>query len=167
LFLEKEFPMLCNIACAAEYHLHSDPSVTLIKLRVFEEKLIDYIIEEHDLEKPYENTLHTRIKLLEDEKVLPPNVSSLVHNIKYKGNQAAHDSKGSIDDAKTILMSAFKVAKWFYQTYSAENKNIADLKFHIPPNLDARHALHELEKNFAALEEKFIVLIFCLEKYLI
>ena len=159
LFLEHEFPILFNIGCAAEYNLHSDPVTTLWKLRVFEEKLIEYLFEEHNLEKPRENTLHNRIRILEDERILQPNIASLIHNIKHKGNIAAHDSKGSLDDAKAILFSAFKVAKWFYQTYSAENKNIADLKFGIPPVQDARHALHELEKNFAELEQKFNALL--------
>lgn len=116
-------------------------------------------MEEHDLEKPYNDTLHTRIVLLEDERIIQPNIASLIHAIKQKGNAAAHDSKGSVEEAKTILMSAFKVAKWFYQTYSQANNNIADLKFSIPPNKDARHALHELEKNFAALEKEFKALM--------
>lgn len=159
LFLEKEFSILFSIGCAAEYHLYSDPSIALLKLRVLEEKIVDYLFEEHNLEKPRENTLHNRIRILEDEKIFLPNIASLIHGIKQKGNLAAHESKGSLDDAKTILMSAFKVAKWFYQTYSSENKNIADLKFNLPPNKDSRHALHELEKNYKELEEKFNALL--------
>ncbi len=158
-FLETEFPILFNIACSAEYNLHSDPVTALWKLRVFEEKIVDYLFEEHNLEKPRENTLHNRTRVLEDERILQPNIASLIHNIKQKGNIATHESKGTLEDAKTILFSAFKVAKWFYQTYSAENKNICDLKFSIPPNQDARHALHELEKNFADLEQKFKALL--------
>lgn len=159
LFLEKEFSILFSIGCAAEYHLYSDPSIALLKLRVLEEKMVDYLFEEHSLEKPRENTLHNRIRILEDEKIFLPNIASLIHGIKQKGNLAAHESKGSLDDAKTMLMSAFKVTKWFYQTYSIENKNITELKFSLPPNLDSRHALHELEKNYKELEEKFNALL--------
>ena len=154
-FLEKEFPILFNIASAAEFNLHADPGTALWKLRVLEEKIVDYLIEEHNLEKPYNDSLHTRILLLEAERILQPNIASLVHAIKKKGNEAAHHSRGTIDDAKTMLLSAFKVSKWFYQSYSAENSNIADLKFRMPDNLDARHALSELEKNYKDLEEKF------------
>ena len=159
IFLKKEFPILLNIGSAAEYHLYSDPAVTLTKLRVLEEKMVDYLFEEHGLEKPYDNTLHARLRMLEDEKIILPNVASLLQNIKHKGNIAAHESKGSLDDGKTILFSAFKVAKWFYQTYSAENKDITDVKFSLPPNVDTRQALNELEKNYAALEEKFKALL--------
>jgi type I restriction enzyme R subunit len=158
-FLEKEFPILFNIGSAAEYHLHTDPSVTLTKLRQFEEKMVEYLFEEHHLDKPYDDNLHNRIRVLENDNIIQSNIASLIHNIRQKGNQAAHDSKGSIDDAKTILFSAFKVAKWFYQTYSTENKNIDDVKFSPPANLDARHVLRELEKSHAELEEKFKALL--------
>lgn len=158
-FLEREFPILYNIGGAAEYNLYSDPAISLLKLRVFEEKMVDYLFEEHNLDKPYDNTLHNRIRLLEDEKLLLPNIASLIHSIKHKGNIAAHESKGSLEDAKTMLMSAFKVAKWFYQTYSNENLNITDLKFSLPPNQDSRYALNELEKNYKVLEEKFKALL--------
>src|SRR5690606_47936 len=143
-FLAKEFPILFNIATAAEYNLYTDPATTLWKLRVFEEKIVDFLFEEHGLERPYNDTLHTRILLLEDERIIQPNIASLIHSIKHKGNAAVHDSRGTVEDAKTILFSAFKVAKWFYQSYSTDNHNIADLKFSMPPNLDARHALNEL-----------------------
>lgn len=159
IFLENEFPILFNTGCAAEYNLHTDPGTALWKLRLLEEKIVDYIIEEHRLERPYEDTLHNRIRLLEEERIIQPNIASLMHGIKHKGNQAVHDARATVDDAKTILMSAIKVVKWFYQTYSAENKNIADLKFSIPANLDARHALHELEKSYKELEEKFHALM--------
>lgn len=159
IFLENEFPILFNIGQAAEYNLHSDAVVTLFKLRLLEEKIVDYLFEEHNLNRPYEDTLHNRLRQLEEERIVQPNIVSLLHGIKHKGNQAVHGSKGSIEDAKTILFSSFKIAKWFYQTYSAENKNIADLKFHIPAELDARHALNELEKNFEELEQKFNALL--------
>lgn len=158
-FLEREFPILFNLACSAEYNLHTDAPVSLIKMRVLEEKIVEYIFEEHNLDKPYDNTLHNRIRILEDERIVAPNISSLLQGIKHKGNIAAHESRGSLDDAKTTLMSAFKVAKWFYQTYSSENKNITDLKFSLPHNQDSRHALHELEKNYKVLEEKFNALL--------
>jgi type I restriction enzyme R subunit len=159
LFLEREFPILYNIGATAEHNLHTDPVTALWKLRVLEEKMIEYIFEEHNLDKPRENSLHNRIRVLEDEKILQYNIASLLHNIKHKGNVAVHESKGTLDDAKTMLFSAFKVAKWFYQSYSAENRNVADLKFTLPSHVDAHKALSELEKNFADLEVKFKLLL--------
>ncbi|MBT1706331.1 type I restriction-modification system endonuclease [Chryseosolibacter indicus] len=158
-FLEREFPLLFNTACSAEYNLHTDPVTALFKLRQFGEKLVAFIFETHGFETIADDTFHNRIRVLEDEGTLPPNIASLLHNIKHRGNIAVHQNKGTLDDAKTILFSAFKLGKWFYETYSEENKNISDHKFSIPRNLDARHALHELEKEYGSLEAKFNALL--------
>lgn len=161
-FLEKEFPVLHNIASAAEYNLYSDPVTALFKLRLFGEKITNFVYETHSLAaraEPAEASFHNKIKILEDEAIYQSNIASLVHTIKHRGNIAVHQSKGTVDEAKTILFSAFKLAKWFYESYSEENLKIGDLKFSPPPNLDARHALHELEKQFSSLEGKFNALL--------
>lgn len=154
-FLQEEFPILHNIACSAEYNLHSDSVTALFKLRQFGEKLTTFVFENHNLDSPAENTFHNRIQILEDEGIIQSNVSSLLNNIKHKGNIAVHQSKGSLDDAKTILLSAFKLGKWLYETYSQQNKDISNQRFAIPSNIDDSKALQKLEQEFAALEIKF------------
>jgi type I restriction enzyme, R subunit len=112
-FLEKEFPILFNITSSAEFNLQTDPVTALFKLRQFGEKLTVYIFDTHSLDTPAEDTFHNRIRALEDEGILQFNVASLLNNIKHRGNIAVHQSKGSVEDAKTILFSAFKLGKWF------------------------------------------------------
>lgn len=158
-YLESEFPLLFNIAQAAELHLHDDPVTCLFKLRQFGEKLSELLFEEHRLEFPYDNTFHNRLKTLEFESILPANIQDLFHTIRSKGNKAVHDSDGSIDDAKGTLHSSFKIAKWFYETYSEEMKDVSGLRFHVPEKLDARHALHELSIQYQELEERFAKLL--------
>jgi type I restriction enzyme, R subunit len=154
-YLEQEFPILFNIGQAAECNLHTDPVTCLFKLRLFAEKLSEYIFTKHKLEYPYKNTFHNRLKTLELEGILPDAVKDLLHSIKNKGNLAVHDSIGSPEDAKSILFSTFKISKWFYQVYGDEQNKIADLKFHLPENLDARHALHVLKTQHDELQQKF------------
>ncbi len=154
-YLETEFPILFNIGQAAEFNLHEDPVTCLFKLRQFGEKLTEILFEEHHLEFPYENTFHNRLKTLEFEGILPSAVKDLFHAIKGKGNVAVHQNKGTLEDAKGTLFLSFKISKWFYQSYSEENKEISQLKFHVPEKLDTRHALHELESNYEALQQKF------------
>jgi type I restriction enzyme R subunit len=153
-FLKEEFPILFNIASSAEHYLHSDPVAALFKLRQFGEKLTAYILDVYGLDAPAEDTFHNRIKILEDEGVFQANVASLLHNIKHRGNVAVHQSRGSIDDAKTILFSAFKVAKWFYESFSEQNRDVSSVKFSMPAQFDARQALDKLEKEYA-LETRF------------
>lgn len=154
-FLQKEFALLHNLAAAAEYNLYTDPVGALVKLRQFGEKLTEFVFETHQFDGLAEPNFHAKIKVLEEENIFQSNIASLVHNIKHRGNIATHQVRGAVDDAKTILFSAFKLAKWFYQSYSEENADIADLKFSPPQNLDARHALNELEKQYASLEARF------------
>lgn len=157
-FLEKEFPLLHNLATAAEYYLYADPGASLMKLRQFGEKLTAYVFDTHQLGDAPEG-FHNMIRILEDEGIFPNNIASLAHNIKHRGNVQAHQVKGTVEDAKTILFSSFKLAKWFYQSYSDENRNISDLKFSLPPDEDPRHVLEELRKQHAELEAKFNALL--------
>ena len=154
-YLAQEFPILFNIGQSAEFNLHEDPVTCIFKLRQFTERMTELLFEEHHLDFPYENSLHNRLKVLEMEQFLPSQVKDLMHAIKQKGNLAVHQNKGSLEDAKGLLFSTFKIAKWFYQTYSEENNDLSTVKFHLPENKDARHALHVLEQEYADLQQKF------------
>ncbi|SDC50647.1 type I restriction enzyme, R subunit [Algoriphagus faecimaris] len=154
-FLEKEFPILFNIGQAAEFNLHQDHVTCLFKLRQFGERLTEYLFEEHHLDFPYDNTFHNRIKNLELEGVIPSQVKDLLNSIKHKGNIAVHQNKASQKDAEELLFTSFKIARWFYQSYSDENQSLSTVQFQLPPKLDARHALNELEKEHAELQKQF------------
>jgi type I restriction enzyme R subunit len=158
-YLENEFPILFNIGQAAEFNLYQDPVICLFKLRQFGEKLSELLFEEHHLEFPYENSFHNRLKTLEFEGILPAQVKDLLHGIKNKGNLAVHQNKGSIEEAKELLFSSFKIAKWFYQAYSEENDDLTQVRFLVPEKLDTRHALHVLESEYAELQGKFEALL--------
>lgn len=158
-YLENEFPILFNIGQAAEFNLYQDPVICLFKLRQFGEKLSELLFEEHHLEFPYENSFHNRLKTLEFEGILPAQVKDLMHGIKNKGNLAVHQNKGSIEEAKELLFSSFKIAKWFYQAYSEENDDLTQVRFQVPEKLDTRHALHVLESEYAELQGKFEALL--------
>ncbi|WP_158860987.1 type I restriction-modification system endonuclease [Lunatibacter salilacus] len=158
-YLEDEFPILFNIGQAAEFNLYLDPVTCLFKLRQFGEKLSEVLFEEHHLEFPYDNSFHNRLKTLEFEGIIPPQVKDLLHGIKHKGNLAVHQNKGSVEEAKELLFSSFKIAKWFYQAYSEENDDLTQVRFMVPEKLDTRHALHVLEFEYAELQRKFEALL--------
>lgn len=154
-YLEHEFPILFNIGLAAEFNLYQDPVTCLWKLRQFGERVSEMLFELHHLDFPYDNSFHSRLKALEYENILPPQVKDLLHTIKNKGNRAVHDNEGSLEEAKSLLFSTFKIAKWFYQAYSEKNDDLSAEKFHLPENKDARHALYILEEDYAELQQKF------------
>ncbi len=154
-YLAEEYPILFNTGQAAEYNLYTDPITSLFKLRQFGEKLTEILFEEHHLEFPRENSFHTRLKTLQYESVLPFQVKDLLFIVKNKGNTAVHENRGTIDEAKSCLFSAFKIAKWFYQTYGSNPQVIDELTYRTPENLDARHALSILEEEHKKLEANF------------
>lgn len=153
--LESEFPLLYNLCQAAEYNLYQDPITSLFKLRQFVERFTETLFEEHCIEFPRENTIHNRLKTLENEGYIQDNIKDLLFIIKNKGNIAVHDMKGSLDDAKGALYSTFVVSKWLYSTYAFRQEDISTLRFKVPEKLDSRHALHELEQQHEELKQKF------------
>ena len=159
-FLEAEYPLLFNLGQSAELLYHQDAPSCLAKLRVLSEKLTLELFKEHRLPLPrYDDSFHTRLKTLQLEADLPYTINDLFHKLKKKGNEAAHEGTGTQADALLALQTAFKLAKWFYETYSTENRDIFKLVFHEPENLDARHALHQLKGDFEALEKKYTDLL--------
>jgi len=154
-FLEEEFPLLFNLGQSAEYNLHTDPGTALMKLRQFAEHMTELIYESIGMEFPTDNRFQARIQKLSYEKVLPENVKDFFSNVRVKGNAANHTFVGTFEDAKHALFSSFKLGKWFYEAYSVKNHSIDDVKFHVPDNLDARHALNDLEKQHLALQAQF------------
>lgn len=154
-FLEQEFLLLHNLGKAAEYNLHQDAGTSLMKLRQFVEHLTELIYETLGIDFPEDKRFVCKLRKLSDEKILPDNVSELFANVRIKGNSANHEFIGSYDDASQELHSCFKLAKWFYESYSVKNNNLSDVTFIIPENLDARHALTELNKELEALKKAF------------
>jgi len=158
-FLEKEFPLLHTIGISAESYLHSDPVYCLVRLRLFGEKMTEILFDEHALDFPYDNSFHNRLETLKEEKILPLVVKDLFYLLKKRGNQAVHDNIGTQDVAKQGLEEAFKIAKWFYETYSQENQNIYMRTFTVPERTDDTLALQKLEADYKSLEAKLNALL--------
>lgn len=152
-FLETDFPYLQNILESAEYYLHSDPAVSLGKLRTFLEKATGLIIGEHFLELPYDDTLDNRIRLLKREGIInEAKIDNCFYFIRKKGNEAVHGGRIEVKDATLGLLNAFSIAKWLQEVYG-ENGKLPKTGFVQPPDLDARHALHILQQEHDALEK--------------
>ena len=154
-FLESEFPLLNNLAQAAEYNLYQDPSTSLYKLRQYGEYMTEQIFDIYGMELPENNTFQNRVYILRNEGIIPSQVIDQFTILRHKGNDAVHKFKGTPDEAKSSLFAAFKLGKWFYESYSVKNFSIVDLKFKMPADLDPRHALHTLETELAEIKSQY------------
>src|SRR5690606_22409923 len=74
--------------------------------------------------------------------------------LRKQGNDAVHEYTGTTEDATSSLFSAFKLGKWFYESYSVKNMDISDCRVSKPENLDARHALHIPEEESKDLKQQ-------------
>lgn len=158
-FLQDEFSILYNTGVAAEAYLHADPVYCLSKLRLFAEKLTELLFDEHALEFPADNSFHNRLKTLEAENLLPYAIKDLLFRNKKRGNLAVHGGTGTLSEARAGLSEAFNLAKWFYETYSQEQRNVYMLAFREPEPAPDQAALRKLEEEYRALEIRLNTLL--------
>ena len=116
-FLKKRWPELSELGKMSEENLYDDPNITMIKLRTFSEKIVDYMYAYDGLEDPEENTLYNRLTLLEREELIQDEIADIFHSLRIQGNKAVHESYASLSDAKSLLSLSYKVAVWFMQVY--------------------------------------------------
>lgn len=154
-FLEEEYALLYNLAQAAEYNLYQDPTTSLFKLRQYGEYMAKQIFETYGIELPEDTRFQNLIYNLRNQSILPSNVVDHFTILRKQGNDAVHDYIGTTEDATSSLFSAFKLGKWFYESYSVKNRDISNLKFFKPENLDARHALNILEEQNKILKQQY------------
>lgn len=94
--------------------------------------MVETIFEIHQLDFPYEKIPFRRLEMLKDEGLLEDNILSLFHTIRKSGNLAVRSGMLAEESAMGLLFSAFKIAGWFYETYSDVASNISSIKFHPP-----------------------------------
>ena len=154
-FLIEEFPLLSNLAQAAEYNLYQDPGTSLYKLRQYGEYMTEQIFDTYGMDLPETNTFQNRVFILRNQGILPVNVIDYFTILRHKGNYAVHKFKGTTEEATSSLFASFKLGKWFYESYSVKNNAIEALKFKVPANLDTRHVLYTLENELAEIKTRY------------
>lgn len=154
-YLEEEYPLLFNLAQAAEYNLYQDPATSLFKLRQYGEYMAKQIFETYGMDQPEDSKFQNLVYILRNEGILPSNVIDYFSILRKQGNDAVHEYTGTTEDATSSLYSAFRLGKWFYESYSVKNRDISELRFKKPENLDFKLALRELEKENETLRLQY------------
>ncbi len=128
-FLKEKWPILSDLGSLAEEYLYDDPNTAFIKLRIFGEKVIEYIFAYDNLEVPGEDNQFNKLRILEREEIVNGELLDIFHSLRKNGNRAVHESYDSIDDAKILLSLAYKVGSWFIRVYGDDDYQG---KFNIP-----------------------------------
>ena len=117
-FLAEKFPALEKPGLLAEGYLYSDPNACLFKMGILAETIINYMFELDGLTPPnIDNTHANRIKILKREGLLPKEIDNILHALRKKRNDAAHENYDSLDDCKTLLKMTHTLSVWFMQVY--------------------------------------------------
>lgn len=152
----EKIPILANIGKQAENNLYIDPNTTLTKMRLFCEKLVEFIFFEEGLEKPYNDSLNDRLKILKFQSILPDDEISFLHKIKNLGNKAVHEGYSDLESALLSVQLAYRITK--HIAYSYLKIDITRKEFIDPKSL-AKSNIKNVENEYKGLESKFKAII--------
>ena len=159
-FMAEYDETLYKCAVQAERFIFEDPNTTLYKLRQFGELLAQNIAARTGIEILPEDNAYKTIQKLEDNGVLTPKATQILHSIRKTGNQAVHEMKGDPSEALHCLRMARELAIWFHKSFSASP--VVNLGAFIPPpnpkeaEADLTRELDELRKQLAKTEKSGI-----------
>jgi type I restriction enzyme, R subunit len=151
VFLTDRWPLLASLGELAERNLYHDPNTTLLKLRLFGEKMVKYLLALENMSEPEDSRLVSLIHLLEGEDIIDRQLASVFHSLRKAGNKAAHEGYDSFEEAKTQLSLAYNLAVWFMQSYGEWNFEAKPFVLPSPP--DPSEPLEALKQQLEELTQ--------------
>jgi type I restriction enzyme R subunit len=146
-FLSGRWPLLAKNGAYAEKYFYSDTNASILKLRLFAEELINYVLTAYKIDVDKNATQKDKIGLLSGASGINPGVVDLFHIIRINGNKAAHEAFSDMKEAAECLKAAFKLACWFYVKVTGDRDGLP--KF-VPP---AKPVKKEAPYNVIPLEQ--------------
>ncbi|WP_130859228.1 type I restriction-modification system endonuclease [Gracilibacillus phocaeensis] len=117
-FLNTRWPPLAQVATTAERNTYQDPNTCISKFRLFAETMAKYISAFEEVDEPNGMTQVDRLRLLNQEQLLPKAICDLFHLLRKTGNKATHNPLyGTVEEAKTIHHTSFQLAVWYMEVY--------------------------------------------------
>lgn len=124
-FLKEYWKDLAEIGSNAEGYVYSDPNASIIKVGMIAEKIVSYIFSYEQLTKPLEAIQSNLITILKREGLIPETIDNILYTIRRARNEAVHNNKGSVEQAKTVLRLGLNLCCWFMELYG-------DWQFEVP-----------------------------------
>ncbi|MGR8940679.1 MAG: DEAD/DEAH box helicase family protein, partial [Gammaproteobacteria bacterium] len=121
-FIRSQRPEIADLGGFAEYHLYTDPSSSLIKLRALAEQAVKSIYHLERLPRLYRPQL---IDFINDASFQEVANKTLIHNLNYlriQGNGPAHGETGDTRTAAIALGVAQQIAAYLAVRYYGFSK---------------------------------------------
>ena len=117
-FLQERWPDLAQLANFAERYAYDDPASSLVKLRIFTEKMVDILYYELGLVKPYDAlTFRDLLHTPDFKKAIPSQIVNFLDLIRKEGNKGAHENAVHLktEDVIRVLTNVHRISAWFYK----------------------------------------------------
>lgn len=119
-FLQKEWPLIAQLAQSAENYIYDDPNSCLIKLGILAEQIVCYIVDVNGIIMPEDaNTQAHKIRQLKSKQLLPRDVDDILYSLRKSRNEAVHANLNSFERASLMLELSYKLCFWFNSTYGS------------------------------------------------
>ncbi|MGI8307621.1 DEAD/DEAH box helicase family protein [Saccharopolyspora hattusasensis] len=128
--LSKIDPLLGFLGASAEYHLFTEPSVTMFRVRQFAELISKWACREAGIQLPKKAMLGNVIAELNKHGALDKAKIDVLNRLKELGNQAVHEYYAERACALKAVSLCFELAGWRYRT---ETEDRTPLTFTPPP----------------------------------
>lgn len=147
--LRARHPELANMGGFAEAYAHADPESALVKLRSFNERLVDHIYTHLRLPKAPQSQFIDLLNNASFTMVADRMVLDKLHLLRKLGNRAAHGEDVTHADATRALHEAWQLARWLHVSfYVGQIGDFADFQ---APIADAKDSRGEIKRKVKAL----------------
>lgn len=116
-FLRNARADLAALGGFAEHYAFNDPAGSLVKLRLFAERVVDLVYDAFQLPKPYQPNLNDLLNEDAFRARIPTVVLTKLHALRMHGNKAVHANLGTTPTALAMVLEAFDIARWVFVTF--------------------------------------------------
>ena len=151
-FLAKVDELLVDLAARAEVYAFTDPNTALVKTRQFGEIITKMIFSKVGRSYQEEERQVELINELWRARLIPDQISQLLHQIRKIGNDAVHKVYGEQGEALYHLKTIRKIGVWFFKTFHDRHYKVG--AFVPPPN--PKDATDNLKSELESLRNEYI-----------
>ena len=166
-FLEQDFPDLFQIGNEAEICLHTNTNLSLLKLVLFGEAVLDCILKQSKItpsiqDEPYEN----RIILLRKNNLLPQDVDDILYYLRTARGNSILKTHENIETCEILLKMAHALGVWLIQVYSnnsmtSDKSPTTDI---VPLNLSEKETRYHIDAQLKQVGWEADTLNLCYSK---
>jgi type I restriction enzyme, R subunit len=151
--LREHDEQLVRLGMLAEKYFPDDPNTCLLKLRQFTELLAQLTASRVGIFTSTEEAQYELLRRLQDQGILPREISQLFSEVRRAGNAASHELSGDHRRALTAMKIAWQLGVWFHRTFKDPNFKSGPFVPPAPPKDESEELRAELALLNEALRE--------------